>query len=64
MVSANFKLLVNEQSKHDLINTLCTHKTRKTQLNLQNEELIFNALKVLGFIGTFLFDFNVEVWNV
>ena len=47
----------------DLINQLCTSKTRKVQLNLLNEQLNTNPWKVLGFIGAFLLDFNVEVWT-
>ncbi len=48
----------------DLIGYLCTSKTRRIQLNLQNEELKSNSWKVLGFIGATILDFDVELWAV
>ena len=51
------------QALSDLITALCSSKTRKIQLNLQNEELSPNPWKVLGFIGATLLNFNVEIWT-
>jgi hypothetical protein len=45
------------------IGYLCISKTRKIQLTLLNEALETNPWKVLGFIGAFLLDFDVEVWT-
>jgi hypothetical protein len=47
----------------DLINHLCTTKTRKIQLNLLNELLTPNPWRVLGFISAEFLDFDVEVWS-
>lgn len=48
----------------DLITALCSSKTRKTQLNLLNEELKSNVWRVLGFIGAALLGVDVELWTV
>jgi hypothetical protein len=45
------------------INTLCSSKTRKIQLNLLNELLTPNPWRVLGFISAEFLDFDVEVWS-
>jgi hypothetical protein len=47
----------------DLITSLCSSKTRKTQVNLFGSELKSNPWKVLGFIGASLLDFDVEIWT-
>jgi hypothetical protein len=45
------------------IQALKQMSTRKIQLNLLNEELKGNPWKVLGFIGAFLLNFNIEIWT-
>jgi hypothetical protein len=47
----------------DLITSLCSSKTHKTQVNLFGSELKSNPWKVLGFIGASLLDFDVEIWT-
>jgi hypothetical protein len=46
-----------------LIGYLCTSKTRKIKLNLLNEELKANPWSVLGLIGAYVLDLDVEVWT-
>jgi hypothetical protein len=47
----------------DLINQLCSSKTRKIQLNLLNVALKSNPWKVLGFINVYLLGFNAKEWT-
>jgi len=58
-VSGQFRKVLS-----DLINQLCTSKTRKIQLNLLNEELESNSWTVLGFIEASLLDFDAEIWSL
>ena len=48
----------------DLILHLCSSKTRKIQLTLQNEELKSNSWRVLGFVGASLLNLDAEIWTV
>jgi hypothetical protein len=48
----------------DLIQAICSSKTRKIQFDLFDNELKANSWKVLGFIGASLLDVDVEIWTV